>query len=398
MELDSRTVAILTAVGTALMGLAMLLASRSYQGRQTGGMRSWAWACGAQSLAWVLFASRGRIPDFLSIVVANTTFVVAGVIFYRAVAEFSEKPLHGWFPGVLVPITFFGFIVLTYGVPNIAARLALVSVCLVIVTFACAKLLLLDDQTHKPLSHWLTGAGFLLTGVAVIVRAGLLLTSDPALSAQFGRIPIQSLMFSACYVSIILMTFGFVLMRIDKVQAELLKLATFDSLTGCLNRAAVERRLKSEIDSARNRKSSLSIMMVDIDRFKTINDSLGHAAGDAAIRFVSQRLQQQLRGSDVIGRFGGDEFIILLPNISATQALIAADRICASIERSQFDAEQDRGSLTVSIGVAELRKGEDEDSLLRRADDALYRAKGNGRNRVEADLIPSENSQAVPSA
>lgn len=378
------------------MGLAMLLATRSYPEQQAGGMRTWAWACGIQCLAWLMLAVRELLPEFVSIILGNTVFVIAGVFYYWAVAQFRERKVRVWVLLVPVLVTFFGLIPFTYLSPNIAVRLVIVSICLAALLFA-SGVTLLQGPSRKPLSYWLTGICFVTIGVGVIFRAIYLLATDPTQAGRAAEDPVQSLIFAANYVEVILMTFGFVLMRIDRSNADLLRLATFDSLTNCLNRAAVERQLALEIARARRENGELVLLMVDIDHFKTINDSLGHAEGDAAIRTVAGCLKTHVRSSDIIGRFGGDEFVVLLPNVSPTQARITADRMCSSVARSQFNSDQERGTLTVSIGIAHLLKFEQEDSLLRRADDALYRAKANGRNCVEAEFTPFENSQVVPS-
>ena len=164
-------------------------------------------------------------------------------------------------------------------------------------------------------------------------------------------------------------------------EAELRNLAVTDTLTGVWNRRHGTELLTADL-SARRPGQALSLLMLDIDHFKTINDTFGHQAGDHVLIEIASRLRRSLRGSDMVARWGGEEFVVLLRDCALPDALRLAEDIRAAIAELPFGA---MGSLTVSVGVAEARAGEDLTTWLERADQALYRAKRSGRNEVAAD-------------
>jgi two-component system cell cycle response regulator len=174
-------------------------------------------------------------------------------------------------------------------------------------------------------------------------------------------------------------------------RARLLRAGITDFLTGWHNRRYLQDRLKEELARAQRGGGAIACLMIDIDRFKGINDGYGHLAGDNALREVAQRVDAQIRSMDTAARFGGDELAILLPAASAADAATMAERIREVIEAVPFalTAEIER-TLTVSVGVASVSPGRHEpdlkavaDRLLADADAALYRAKAMGRNRVQ---------------
>jgi diguanylate cyclase (GGDEF)-like protein len=159
--------------------------------------------------------------------------------------------------------------------------------------------------------------------------------------------------------------------------------ATTDGLTGLFNRRAIEERLEAEISRSVRHQVRTTIALVDLDRFKLINDTLGHAAGDRYLVHIGELLHQHVRTLDVAGRIGGDEFLVILPMTSVEEARIFASRFRTGLE--QFNTSHPEfGQATVSIGLAESpRDGESVSALLAAADAALYRAKRSGRNSVE---------------
>ena len=160
--------------------------------------------------------------------------------------------------------------------------------------------------------------------------------------------------------------------------------ATTDGLTGLLNRRATEERLEAELSRSARHQVRTSIALIDLDRFKLINDTLGHAAGDRYLVHVGDLLRRHVRALDIAGRLGGDEFLVILPMTSATEAKVFAGRFRAALETFN-QAHPEFGMSTVSIGLAEApRDGTAVATLLAAADAALYRAKGAGRNAVEA--------------
>jgi diguanylate cyclase (GGDEF)-like protein len=171
---------------------------------------------------------------------------------------------------------------------------------------------------------------------------------------------------------------------LEAQNAALARMSTVDELTSLRTRRYVQEYLAIEFLRARRYEGSLALLMIDLDEFKDVNDTHGHAAGDAVLRGVADLLQRELRASDVAARYGGDEFIVVLPQNSARGAAAVAERWRARVEETDFElADGGRAKITLSIGIAEYdEKFTTPDELVAAADTALYRAKQKGRNRV----------------
>jgi len=159
--------------------------------------------------------------------------------------------------------------------------------------------------------------------------------------------------------------------------------ALIDPLTGLPNRAAWSERLEHEIKQWQQHGNTLSLAMLDLDHFKRINDSYGHLAGDKVLKIIATVLRKRLRGSDFIARFGGEEFVLLLPATPPAVGAKLLEALRAAVEACPFHFKGERVTITISMGLASFRAGEHSDVVLKRADQALYRAKNAGRNRVE---------------
>ena len=159
--------------------------------------------------------------------------------------------------------------------------------------------------------------------------------------------------------------------------------ALIDPLTGLPNRAAWSERLEHEIRQWQQHGNTLSLAMLDLDHFKRINDNYGHLAGDKVLKIIATVLRKRLRGADFIARFGGEEFVLLLPATTPTVGAKLLETLRAAIEACPFHFKGERVTITISMGLASFKPGEHSDLVLKRADQALYRAKNGGRNRVE---------------
>lgn len=187
------------------------------------------------------------------------------------------------------------------------------------------------------------------------------------------------------YVNAMINGFGMILLLKERADAELLRLSTLDPLTETLNRRSFISYANDQIALARRHQHSISVLMGDIDHFKKINDQFGHHAGDTAICTLVADMRANLRASDAIGRWGGEEFVVLLPKTTVAGAKQLALRLMSKFAAEVMVFEGHEFSATISIGVAELLENEDVGGVIDRADHALYRAKNNGRNRVEVD-------------
>jgi diguanylate cyclase (GGDEF)-like protein len=187
--------------------------------------------------------------------------------------------------------------------------------------------------------------------------------------------------------------------RILDLQSELMAArealrvqATHDNLTGIANRGSILDSLHTELSRGSRERNPIAVLMADVDRFKQVNDTRGHQAGDEVLREVARRMKSEMRNYDAVGRYGGEEFLVVLPGCDGEGAIAQAERIREIIGEEVFRAQGNRFGITCSLGIAwrKLASPEDADTLIREADLALYHAKANGRNRVEAyapDLV-----------
>jgi diguanylate cyclase len=174
---------------------------------------------------------------------------------------------------------------------------------------------------------------------------------------------------------------------LEAIRAESLT----DPLTGLGNRKYFDRSINLAVQNALASGEPLSLLMFDIDHFKSFNDTYGHLTGDQVLRLVATSLKQTIKGQDITARYGGDEFAVLLPNTALRQALTVADHIRRAVmskELKKKSTGEMLGRVTISIGVSMLKPGDDTDSLIERADACLYAAKRAGRNRVVCEADP----------
>ena len=173
------------------------------------------------------------------------------------------------------------------------------------------------------------------------------------------------------------------------VYAEILKHATLDALTGFYNRRQLEVRIKQEVSNAKRQHAPLCGIMTDIDYFKHVNDTYGHAAGDLVLKTIAKVIRGQLREYDIAGRYGGEEFSILLPFTKINEAQMVAERLRQTVENKVIDiskvapeCENKNIKITLSLGIYEIKENDSDDDLMKKADKALYQAKNTGRNKV----------------
>ncbi|MBV9859688.1 MAG: diguanylate cyclase, partial [Alphaproteobacteria bacterium] len=186
----------------------------------------------------------------------------------------------------------------------------------------------------------------------------------------------------------------------DKVQQSI-ELAIVDPLTGLNNRRFLENHLAATLEQARARHKPVSLMILDIDHFKRVNDTYGHAAGDDVLRELASRTLRGMRSFDLVARLGGEEFLVVMPETNLAIAANIAERLRLSVANEPFTLRSNnlRVPITVSIGVAVSREsGENAEDLLKRADDGLYAAKNAGRNRVVALAADAASDAPAPIA
>jgi diguanylate cyclase (GGDEF)-like protein len=247
----------------------------------------------------------------------------------------------------------------------------------------CARLTFSRDEGIVGNLYWITSSLYLLMAILMLGRVFYAARVDLAVFDSFAAWPVNAYTFMLGAVSQFFISSLFVLMLSYKLSQNLESMATIDSLTGTLNRRGLEEAALKMHDICKRINLSMAVLMIDIDHFKKVNDKYGHLTGDDVLRHLAKEIAGILRSSDVLGRYGGEEFCVFLPNTTESDAIGLAERIRAGIEASPLKMNRTEIKTTVSIGVADsVRAGYDFKGLVATADSAMYAAKNSGRNRV----------------
>ncbi|WP_133501161.1 GGDEF domain-containing protein [Cognatilysobacter terrigena] len=383
-QLDTATLAFVT-------GLAGLLLAGTMAGIRLAGMRSGAlvyWgiaglAAGvAHLLAHLTYGFHLDLPRRESVALANALVTLVHVSLLAGVRVFlGRRPFFA--PLALLAIaTGAGGYVAPEAWQHLATRvIVLGSIYLVLDGSAGLALWRAGTTRHERFQN-LAAAAFLFNSVVLVMRiVHALWFATP--DSPFARDPFQTLVFVLGLVFISVLTMGLALLMFRSKELELQRLVHSDPLTGLFNRRSLFEYAQREQARSERFGTPLALVMVDIDAFKTVNDTYGHAAGDDVICDTALRVACSLRDVDTAFRLGGEEFLLLLPCTTLADATAVAERLRTAICEAPIPAIG--RSVTASFGVSELLRGrEDWESAMRRADVALYRAKDEGRNRVVA--------------
>jgi diguanylate cyclase (GGDEF)-like protein len=349
-----------------------------------------------------LLLTIGRASPLISMLMADLFVLLAFVLLHVAVLELLERdslfPVLG---SVVLTLQVAFELYLIYGRGGaVPLRVIAVGLFIAVQTAQTTRLLwrVAHDSIRIPALFTAIILGFFTFWNVVRSVVSMLGLLDA--QQVFYRVEVATF---TMYVGVALgLAFGIFWMTTSKLSAGLEQMASTDPLTRIFNRRSF--LLWCEKEEARNRETGalFSILMIDLDHFKQVNDNFGHQTGDKALCLAVERIQDSIRGIDVLGRWGGEEFAVLLPSASAEAALIVGERVRANIERTplRLPSHGLRGQtgvvrLTASVGIATYRAPVDRiNDMLQRADEALYKAKASGRNRVERDGVPSTKIQA----
>ncbi len=396
MTFDIRSLLVAVALASAFCAAARLLLWRIHP--DIPGLGHWALAGGANVLTLVLVLSYGIVHWQPALALAQLATVAGLMLAWDGFRRFIGKP-----PLTLWVSTMMAIPVLLWTAEGLQLSTeiqALGNAVLIIILSSLIARELLTAATPDLPAMRVTGWIFVANAAAFLIRVAAA-NQHPQ---QFdpldpNGVAVATLLWLLCLI--IAVTLGMALMAAERLQADLDRKANHDPLTGALNRRAFALLREKIISTSRRNDKPMSVLLMDLDNFKQINDRLGHDVGDAMLcRFVSLA-EQILRGEDVFCRFGGEEFVALLPDTPAEQALVAAERLrCAfAIETAKSEKPDEPWPfiITVSIGIAELQQHEDFTTLLRRADEALYRAKASGRNCCKLAYSIQPNPQTTDS-
>ena len=380
----------LIAVSAALAVAVGALARRD----ERDGLTLWALALGVHTVVYVLFGLRGQIGNLLSIVAANALLSVVMALMNEAIYRFQHRHpprLLVWGPVPVVALLFFWFIE-AQSVRTVLAS-AFISGQLLV---GVAALWRQRDQTVGR-GQILVGASFAVVIATFVYRAVLVLLDMEQLRSLTEPHPVQTLSFMTSIVSSVIMSLGFVIMSKERADERNRNLAMRDALTGLRNRRALLDALRQQHSLARRGSLPLSLLAIDVDHFKQVNDRHGHLAGDRVLQQVAEVIGLHVRGQDIVGRFGGEEFLVVLPNTPRAGALKVAGTLREAVSSARFEVGVGQSlPVTISVGVHEFDPATDHelDPLIHAADQALYRAKALGRNRVEASAAHAAAARA----
>ena len=375
--LDPRSIIALGGFMALLMTLVLFFMRRTYP-TPIGGLREWTWAPLLSFLSAMCFLLRDRIPDVFSILGGNLVLFWASYLYYVGSQRyFGEKPrIQRW--AVLAGVMTLALLWFVQGDYSYSILLAIVCAALLCIFVAHCRLYL--RQPERGFAAWFMLGTLSLQATALLVRMVLVLRGTA------GQSPLEPTLGQSLYVAVYCLTIlalaiGAILMVTDALRAKFEQLVAYDPLTGALSRAAWLASCQRELDRARRHNRPLSVLLIDLDYFKAVNDTHGHRMGDQVLIDFVQRAQGQLRAHDSLGRLGGEEFVVLLPETGIRAASFVAERIRSEVDRSRPGLPD----YTVSVGVASTEETDQPDSvqsLVERADQSMYRAKALGRNRT----------------
>lgn len=231
--------------------------------------------------------------------------------------------------------------------------------------------------------------------IVAVVPAAQLYTSVDGASKWLAWLALASLAFAGLMIIMMGVRLLRSRTRLATLNADLERLARVDVLTGLSNRRDIEETLLGALSAARRHQSSLAVLLIDIDHFKTVNDTRGHQAGDAVLTAAGQTIQTALRTEDSVGRWGGEEFLAVLPDTDAEGALVIAERLRAHVAKPGSGSTDPREAITVTVGAAVWASG-GMDDLISRADHGLYAGKSAGRNNVQISIANSAANLVRP--
>lgn len=377
MEFDLRSLLGASSMLSALSAIVMLIMRQSFPA-SIGGLGYWAGGCLAAVAATALLSVRGLIPNFFGIVLANTMSVAGFMLFYAGLRDFyglrsQVRPLLALLLLAAALIAWFTYVQVNHNMLSLV-----VPPMFALLMLASAKTIYQSRQ-HSAAAY-LTMVTLLSTAGVSIARVMTILTDTDAFTHFLEPTLLQKIYLASFSFFTMSLTLGLMLMANERLRTNLEYTAMHDSLTGAYNRGAVLDMLSREMARFHRHGRPLAILMFDLDHFKRINDDYGHLTGDKVIIDFAHRVTHLLRKQDCLGRYGGEEFVALLPETTLDEAGIVATRICTA---TALSAQPGLPLYTVSIGVATSVVGSTSiNDLLTQADRCLYRAKKQGRNCV----------------
>lgn len=376
--LDVRTLFFVMIVVSLVLALSLWIGVGD---RFRAGLSKWVASLLLQCVVFALFAFRGRIGDVWTIILPNGLFLLCISLKMHALLEFYGHRMHiAWHVvPALALMSIFGLLI-----DHVAARVVIGSTVYALAQVGGAMLALHLSIPGTLKATRLLAGGLIIGSLAFFGRALAATVSPQEVNDLLGPSMVQAVSFLIGLTVILVVSVGFLLLYKERAEDEAQRQAATDPLTNTFNRRMFLELGAKELARSRRTHLPLSLIMMDLDNFKMVNDRHGHVAGDAVLRRFVDVTNICLRREDLLVRYGGEEFCVLLPEVDKHSAEVLAERIRYAVEHAAFRHRNQLIPVTVSLGVASLRSWDDETlaDLLQRADEALYAAKHSGRNRV----------------
>jgi diguanylate cyclase (GGDEF)-like protein len=389
---DVPTMLVMIILSSLAAALAMAVVT---WGKRREGVELWALGLLLNAVAYALFASRGHIHALLSIVLGNVLLCGVFTSLAAALLQFQGRRLP-WPAMAVAPVVMGAG--MAWFIDDYAARVVMAGLLLGALNLWALWILFSRREHAAGRGAWLVMAALGLQALVFLVRVVVVGGSDQPAAGLMQSSGVQTLTFSTTFIELMVATMGFIFMARDRADENNRRLAALDPLTGVANRRAAIAALDRDVARAVRTRESISVMMVDIDHFKRVNDQFGHPVGDQVLCNVVNVLRERVRTQDLVGRYGGEEFLVVLPDTDLAGAQQLARQLCEAVSGSRLQREGASIAVTVSIGVfgGRLEPGDSWDMLIAAADRALYQAKESGRNRVEA--APALRHASSPSS
>lgn len=370
--------ALMVAIASFTLAVAILWLSWE---QALNGLRACGCALFVHGLALLVLALRDRIPEPLALVTGYTLLSASYALMTFAVCSFQQLPASRWLTLAPIASIAIGLLLLRHE-PN--ARTLFGGPVLAFQCAVVARSTLRLRQSYTGHGHQLLATGAFAAAAIYVVRA-VSTGMGWIAPAQFASSnALQAASLAAALVSLLLFSLGFIGMLRERAEAATRRLALQDELTGIANRRSVLDGLARAHAAARRAGEPLCVLMIDLDHFKRVNDDFGHQAGDRVLKHVAESLGSRLRSQDILGRYGGEEFMAILPDTALAGGMAIAQELCARVRATEAAIGGRSIPMTVSIGVNCTTSNVDTtvDDLVRAADAALYAAKSSGRDRA----------------
>ncbi|MBL6928539.1 MAG: GGDEF domain-containing protein [Rhodospirillales bacterium] len=380
IELDVLTLSFTAMIISALLAGAMFILWRLNPEETCA--RFWAVGAALLSAGLLLVAFRQSTTPFFGLLVPPVLSTMGVGAFIVGIGVFVGRRIPPWTIGAIGSAVFLLLVVLVYVYPTPHVRVGLITLVYCALSLWAAVLLAFEMPTGAILAQLFPTAAFWVFGI-VSLYFGVAALYQPTNIGSLAGGNILPGFYLAAILTLTCLIFGFAAMINSRLYQKLAHIARHDPLTGVYNRRALEEAALREIARCVRHGYPLSVLMMDLDFFKKINDEHGHDAGDAVLKAFAATVAEVLRTDDILGRFGGEEFLALLPYSDRSAARTGAERIRGAVASMEVRHEGQKLDVTVSIGVAELvEPGKDWGTTVSLADTALYKAKEGGRNRV----------------